>query len=108
MFILISLLMSSLFAHDDIVAVDCELNQQRASIKKLKKDQYQINLPGAKPYLFKTSPKVEDIWNAELKQLFDTYTFENKELKVVVQKPETKGPVTETKLTHNGITYICK
>ncbi len=96
------------FAHDDIKSIHCQNAESKMSIIKLENNKYKITLPDNRSLVYPQSPEVKDVWNPDLKQLFDTYSFKNKDIDLIVRKPETKGPETQTKLTYKTKIYNCQ
>ena len=97
-----------LFAHEDLPSIECKKDQAVIGIEHLKSGGYKIKTPSMKMAKTFKNPKVEDFFDPEKKQVFDTYTFSEKDFKLVVKRPETKGPIKNMRATWKSIEFHCK
>ena len=88
--------------------MDCKLNDKVLNIKMIPDETYEVSLPGVKATSNFGKPKMEDKFDGKLKQLFDTYTFESPQGRLVVKRPETKGQIKKPFAEWNKQTFVCE
>ena len=97
-----------LFAHEDLETTTCKNGDSELTMTNNGNDTYLFSYAKDKKAISFKKPKVKDFWDAKKKQLFDTYSFESKEHKVIFKRPETKGPVKSTMAEYKGQTFKCQ
>lgn len=96
-----------LFAHEDFGSTSCSLNEKKISVKLQKDGSYKIKTPTMKTAKTFKAPETEDKWDENLKQLFDTYSFEAQGLKLVLKRPETPGTIKNKFAVWKNENYEC-
>lgn len=99
---------TSLFAHEDLPSMQCHLDKQSIQIELVKHEEYKIKTPDMKTAKVFKDPTMKDVFDPELKQLFDTYSFKKSGLDLVVKRPETKGPIKSPFALWNQKKFDCK
>ena len=91
-------------AHEQLDSMDCKNPKAQLTITKTAKGyQAQLSQP-KKDFFFKNFSVSDQMKN---NQIFDVYKIKNKELDLVVSRPETKGPVKDIVAQLNNMTFTC-
>lgn len=97
-----------MFAHEDLDSTQCQFKEQTITVEKTKDNRYKIQTPGMKNSKVFPKPTPKDVWDPKRKQTFDTYTFADKNFKLIIKRPETKGPVKNKIAMWNNMEFNCK
>ena len=97
----------NVFAHEDLGSTKCSSDKEMIRIEKQKDHTYKIKTPDMKAPKFFKAPDVADTFDPKHKQVFDTYSFVEKGLDLVVKRPETKGPIKKKFALWKNKKYDC-
>ena len=105
---LLLIVFSSLFAHENLDSTVCKDKKETIEIKQINKTTYKIKTPGAQTAEVFKAPTVKDFWDPKNKQMFDTYTFKRKGFELVIKRPETKGPIKNKRAEWKSRSFTCQ